>query len=144
MPRLQDLFSDWLDTHTKLGEADVPARLVTVMALLERLQDNPVLSVAEHVANSGMQLKDHNTYVTRALARFGIVSPVKELGRRSSNLHGWIEPLLEWLRSSGFASGPASEQGDMLRLFEAVAAERLQIINQGKPLIARYNKGCTF
>ena len=86
-----------------------------------------------------MQLEGHNSYVARALKRFEIVSPLKEFGRRSSNLHGWIGPLFDWLKSCGFVSAP--QQQDMLLAAESVAAERLQIISQGKPLIARYNKG---
>ena len=137
----KDSFGVWLDGYMKKGGADVPARLVTVMALLERLQEQPSLTVADHVAESGMQLEEHNSYVARALQRFDIVSPLKEFGRRSSNLHGWIGPLFDWLKSCGFASASVAEQQDLLLAVESAAAERLQVINQGKPLIARYNKG---
>lgn len=137
----RDSFTRWLDTHTKQGEANVPARLVTVMALLERLQDNPTLNVRDHTAKSGMQLKEHNRYVALSLERCKIDSPLKESGRRSSNLQGWIEPLFDWLRSHGFVSASATEQQDMLFIAESLAAERLQIINEAMPLIARYNKG---
>jgi hypothetical protein len=141
MAQQNESFSTWLDAHMKKGGADVPARLVTVMALLERLQEQPSLNVADHVSESGMQLEEHNSYVARALKRRDIVSPLKEFGRRSSNLHGWIGPLLDWLKSNGFAAASGSQQHDMLIAVESVAAERLQVINQGKPLIARYNKG---
>lgn len=140
-PKLKDPFGVWLDIYMKKGGADVPARLVTVMALLERLREHPSLIIADHVAESGMQLEEHNSYVARALRRFGIVSPLKEFGRRSSNLHGWIGPLFDWLKSSGFPSVSEPQQRDMLLAMESAASERLQIINEGKPLIAHYNKG---
>jgi hypothetical protein len=134
-------FSVWLDTYMKKGGADVPARLVVVMALLERLHEIPTLNIGDHVAESGMQLKEHNKYVARALKHHEIISPVLEFGRRSSNLHGWIDPLFVWLKSNGFVSASGLEQKEMLAGAQSIAAGRLQIINQDKPLIARYNKG---
>jgi len=134
-------FTVWLDAHMKKGGADVPARLVVVMALLERLRQKPSLEVGEHVSKSGMQLEEHNHFAALALDHFKITSPVREWGRRSSNLQAWIEPLFDWLKSCGYDSVSTSEQQDMLRDAQSTVAQRLEIINQGKPLIARFNKG---
>lgn len=134
-------FASWLDEHMKMGRTDMPGRIVVVMALLERLREVPNLVNADHVATSGMQLQDHNKFVACALKRFGIDSPLREFGRRSSNLGGWIGPLFVWLESCGFPSMNPSQREALLNMVEAVAAERLQIINEGKPLIARYNIG---
>jgi hypothetical protein len=123
------------------GGADVPARLLAVMGLLERLQDTPTLTTNDHVAESGIQLKEHNKYIARALEHHKIASPVSEFGRRSCNLHGWINPLFVWLESCGFSSASTPKQREMLAEAQSIAARRLQIINQDKPLIARYNKG---
>lgn len=79
--RQADQFDDWLDKHMKKGGADMPGRLVTAMALLERLREKPTLNVSAHVAESGMQLEDHNRFAAMALDRFGITSPVSEWGR---------------------------------------------------------------
>jgi hypothetical protein len=137
----REAFSTWLDNYAIKDGMDVPARLVAVMALLERLRESPILQVSHHEAPSGIQLKKHNRYVALALKRCQVNSPVAELGRRSCNLHGWIGPLLAWLESKDFTSASGSGQEEMLTGAQLVAAERLQIINESKPLIARYNKG---
>lgn len=135
-------FESWLDEHMKLGGEDKSGRVAVLMGLLERLRDNPsLLDVADHVKGAGNQLKDHNKYVKRALERFTIASPLKEYGRKSSNLHGWIGPLLEWLKTCEFASATAADQLTFLNELESAAALRLEAISKGRPLIARYNKG---
>ena len=137
--RQADRFDNWLDKHMMKGGADMPGRLVTAMALLERLREKPILNVSAHVAESGMQLEDHNRFAAMALDRFGITSPVSEWGRRSSNLHGWIGPLFEWLELSGYNSASGKEKEVILLEAQSLAAQRLDAINQGNPLIACYN-----
>jgi hypothetical protein len=70
-----------------------------------------------------------------------VVSPLKEYGRKSSNLHGWIGPALDWLKTCGFASLGIADQTALLDQLAAAAALRLDAISHSKPLIARYNKG---
>jgi hypothetical protein len=135
-----EAFSRWLDEHVKKGRFDVPGRIATILALLERLQDNSSLVILDHTARSGTQLEEHNKYVERGLRRFEITSPIKELGRRSSNLHAWIGPLFDLLQSFDFESLEATEKESLLFELESVAAKRLEVISQDKPLIARYNK----
>ena len=92
-------FDSWLDQYMRLGTDDKSGRVAVLMGLLERLRDNPsLLSVAIYVQGAGNQLRDHNRYVSLPLLeRFSITSPLKEYGRKSSNLHGWIASfLLEW------------------------------------------------
>ena len=88
-----------------------------------------------------MQLVEHNGFVDKALARFGVASPVQEKGRRSNNLHAWANPLFDWLRSAGFREGQAGANDDLLSGAQEAAAKRLAVINEDKPLIARYNRG---
>src|SRR5438132_13505291 len=133
----EEWFRNWLNVHARKGGTDVPARLVTVMALLERLRERPLLSVADHCASSGQQLQDHNRYVASSLARFDVESPVSAFGRRASNLLSWLEPLLKSLEAHGFVSMTPAEREEFLSMIGKVAAERLQVINQAKPLIAR-------
>ncbi len=134
-------FSDWLDEYMKLGQSDQPGRIVAVIATCDRLRDNPSLRQEEHLTDSNMQLLEHDHHVARALTRLGVNSPVKAGGRRSSYVAAWIGPLFNWVRSQGFANMDASEKEEFLSKIETIAASRLQIINEGKPLIVRYNQG---
>lgn len=137
----RDSFPAWMDEHMRKGETDVPARLLTLLGLLECLRAAPALDIDKHKAKSGMQLLDHNGFVDKALARFGAVSPVQEKGRRSNNLHAWAKPLFDWLRRSGFQENQRCANDDLLHWAQKKAAERLAVINEDKPLIARYNRG---
>ncbi len=132
-------FTEWHDEYMMKGGADVPARLLTLLGLLERLRELPVLDLDQHKADSGMQLIEHNAFVDRALARFAVQSPVQEKGRRSNNLHAWANSLFAWLTAAGFQQNAPND--DLLLGAQAVAAKRLALINDDKPLIARYSKG---
>lgn len=138
----QDSFIAWIDAHMTKGGSDVPARLLTLLGLLERLRETPTLHIDAHKAASGMQLIEHNGFVDRALARFGVTSPVQEKGRRSNNLHAWANPLFDWLRQAGFAEGQTVANDNVLLWTQEIAAKRLAVINEDKPLVARYNR-CT-
>lgn len=137
----QDSFIAWMDNHMMKGGSDVPARLLTLLGLLERLREVPELKIDKHMAGSGMQLVEHNGFVDKAIARFGVISPVQEKGRRSNNLHAWANPLFDWLRHAGFQEDHASANDDLLRGAQEAAAKRLAAINEDKPLVARYNRG---
>ncbi|MBN2581335.1 MAG: DUF4928 family protein [Pirellulales bacterium] len=134
-------FSDWLDKHMMLGDSDQPGRLVVLMALLERLREKPNLDESLHLTKSKMQLQDHNKYVAQSLDRFNIGSPLKEFGRRASNVGGWIGPLFDWLKPIDFSAMPQIEREQLLENIGLIAAARIKVVSEGKPLIARYNKG---
>src|SRR5688500_12631511 len=75
---LEQGFSDWLDIHMIKGrarQANVPARLVTLLGLMERLREDPTLNLGNHVQPNGQQLIKHDKYVKAALKRFAIASP---------------------------------------------------------------------
>lgn len=137
----RDSLVAWMDGHMMKGGSDVPARLLTLIALLERLREVPALDIDRHKASSGMQLVEHNRFVDKATARFCVTSPVQEKGRRSNNLHAWANPLFDWLRSAGFREGRVGINDDLLSGAQEAAAKRLAAINEDKPLIARYNLG---
>ncbi|MEN6458047.1 MAG: DUF4928 family protein [Thermoguttaceae bacterium] len=139
--RLEESFVAWLDEHMKCGTADQPSRVIVVMAVCERLREAPSLRKEDHLTSSGMQLKEHDGYVSCALTRCHITSPVRAFGRRSSNVGAWIGPLLAWIESQGFAAMDENERKNFLNAIESIAASRLQVINEGKPLMARYNQG---
>ncbi len=134
-------FIAWLDEHMRVGDSDQASRIIVVMATCERLRENPSLRGQDHLTGSNMQLVEHDRNVEAALKRCGIISPVRAFGRRSSNVGAWIGPLLAWIGSQTFASMDASGREDLLTEIESIAATRLQVINEGKPLIARYSQG---
>jgi hypothetical protein len=134
-------FPIWLDEHMVQGQRNVPARLLTLLGLLERLRETPILNLDSHRAPSGAQLIEHNSFVDAALARFKVESPVQEKGRRANNLNAWTPPLFKWLTDSGFPDLTAEQQKEFITAVQAVASARLNTINEDKPLVARYNKG---
>ncbi|HET6248170.1 MAG TPA: DUF4928 family protein [Tepidisphaeraceae bacterium] len=137
----KEAFSAWLDVHMVKSERNVPARLLTLLGLLERLRDTPTMDLISHRAPSGAQLIEHNGFVDAALARFKVESPVQEKGRRANNLNAWTPPLFEWLAANGFVRCDAKQRDEFLTALQSVAAARLVTINEDKPLVARYNKG---
>lgn len=134
-------FTDWLNQYMRVGESDQSGRIVVVMAACERLRENPSLQKEDHLTSSNMQLREHDRYVISAMKRFGIDSPVRAHGRRSSNLGAWIGPFFQWIESQGFLAMTSDEKDLFLTAIESIAASRLQVINEEKPLIARYNQG---
>lgn len=134
-------FTEWLDAHMKKGGTDVPARLVTLLGLLERLLVTPFLDIDKHNAKSGQQLIEHNGFVDSALAKFGVLSPVSENGRRSNNLHAWEKPLFAWLAKAGFRENAGKVNEWLLLGAQELTVRRLSVINEDKPLVARYSIG---
>lgn len=137
------LFTAFLDQHMtkKTGGADVPARLIVLLAVLERLRSDPRLDSAAHLTANRQQLVDHNKFVKSGLTRFGLDSPLTEGGRRASNVAAWIEPLFDWLRSAGFENLSNSKREALLDSLAALIAARTKLINEAEPIVARFNKG---
>jgi hypothetical protein len=136
-------FSEWLDSHVKKKTAgpDVAARIVVVLAMLERLRELPDLSVDVHLSKNYQQLNEHNKYVKQALDRHSLISPLTEHGRRASNVAAWSTPLFDWLRNAGFDRLSTSKQHTLLDILAGVAAERTRLINEAEPLVIKFNKG---
>lgn len=136
-----DSFNDWLNVNMRKGGSDVPARLLTLLGMLERLRVEPTLHLDHHKAPSGAQLIEHDSFVDRALERHGVQSPVQAKGRRSNNLQAWGPALLNWLAAAGFNESSPEANEQILTGAQRVAAQRLVLINDDKPLIARYSMG---
>lgn len=136
------LIEPWIDRHMRLGQIDKSGRLTVLMGLLERLREIPgALEVSDHVKGAGNQIEGSNKFVRLALERHGVEPPLKELGRKSSNLLAWIGPLLDWLKRIEFSALAAAEQTAFLDAFQRAAGIRLEAINRDGPLIARFNLG---
>jgi hypothetical protein len=141
MPTDLESFQDWLNDNMMQGKRDVPARLATLVGLLERLRTTPALDMDAHRAPSGMQLIEHNSAVDTALQRFNIGSPLQERGRRSNNLNAWAPPMFDWLRASGFPALSQQDREITITALQTVVVERLSVIIDDKPLLVRYNLG---
>ncbi len=134
-------FDGWLDEHMRQGERNIPGRLSTFMALLERLRVQPTLQVHDHLTASHAQLIEHNDHVARALERHGVTGVVEEFGRRANNVGAWIEPFFRWLTSAGFPEMSSGERDLYLDGLGTVAGTRLRAISEDKPLVARFGTG---
>lgn len=143
MQRVVSSFEQWLDQYMrkKSGGADVPARVVVVLAVLERLRTQPQLDEASHLTINRQQLIEHNRFVDSALTRYQLESPLKEHGRRASNVAAWIQPLFSWLSVNGFAQMQRTAQEDCLEAIGKIAAARVKLMNEAEPLVARFNRG---
>jgi hypothetical protein len=139
-----EVFSDleaWLFAHMRQGQRFIPARLLTLLGLLERLRETPVLSAAEHCTASGAQLVGHDAAVQSALDRFSLQSPVEARGRRANNLNAWANPFFKWLDEHGFRRLSSAGRQQFITDAQTVIARQLEAINSDKPLVARYHLG---
>jgi hypothetical protein len=132
------VFEAFLETHAKQAGRFVPARLQAALALLERLREFPSLTLNEHLSQSGSAgLKSHETFGDKALERIRLQPINKTHGRRSSNLPGWGQELLNAVATVGFASANASDKILIIDQAQAVIAAPLRTIIEQDPLEAR-------
>lgn len=89
--------------YGRSGESFVPARLQSMLALLEALRVRPTLILADHLSPAGQSLKGHEPFAKEAMKRLNLTSLNKNSGRRSSNLHAWAGPLLGIVEAEGFS-----------------------------------------
>ena len=134
-------FDNWLDKHMRQGKRNIPGRLSTFMAILERLRVRPTLQIHDHLTASLAQLIEHNDHVALALKRHGVTGAVEESGRRASNVGAWIEPFFQWLSDAGFSEMSGSERDLYLDGLGSAAGARLRAISEDKPLLARFGTG---
>lgn len=134
-PTTLDVF---LQEHTKKGDRFVPARLQAALALLERLRQYPSLKLTEHLSQSGSAgLQGHETYGDKALERLRLQPINKNHGRRSSNLPGWGQQLLDAIAAQGFGGATAEARNRILDGAQQVFAAPLRAIIEENPLEVR-------
>jgi hypothetical protein len=134
-PTPLDIF---LQEHTKKGKRFVPARLQAALALLERLRQYPSLTLAEHLSQSGSAgIQGHESYGDKALERLRLQRINKNHGRRSSNLPGWGQQLLDSIAARGFAGATPDERDRILDDAQLVFATPLRAIIEEDPLEVR-------
>ena len=117
------------------GGRFIPARLQASLALLERLRDFPTLDLTDHLSQSGSAgLKSHETYGGKALQRLNLLAINKTHGRRSSNLPGWGQQLLNVLGGRGFAKATHKDRTTMVDEAQAAFATPLRNIIEQDPI----------
>jgi hypothetical protein len=127
----------FLTHHMQQGGRYVPARLQASMALLERLREKPELSLDKHKKPNSSGLDSHETYGDRVHNRLQIEPINKNHGRRSSNIGGWGQELLDRLRDAGFASANASGQAKAITETQDRFGTILRGILDQEPIEAR-------
>jgi hypothetical protein len=128
----------FLQAHTKKGDLFVPARLQAALALLERLRDFPSLTLSEHLSQSGSAgIQGHETFGDKALHRLHLQPINKNHGRRSSNLPGWGQGLLNAVAAMGFANATPEGRNQIINEAQDIFAAPLRNIIEQDPLAAR-------
>jgi len=128
----------FLDAHAKKGDRFVPGRLQAALALLERLRQHPSLSLSDHLSQSGSAgLQGHETYGDKALERLYLQPINKNHGRRSSNLPGWGQELLDAVATMGFAGATAEVRAHIIDEAQQIFAAPLRAIIEENPLEVR-------
>jgi hypothetical protein len=128
----------FLRTHAKKGDRFVPARLQAALALLERLRDVPTLVLTEHLSQSGSSgIQGHETFGDKALQRLHLQPINKNHGRRSSNLPGWGQELLNAVGELGFANATSEVRNQIINEVQEIFALPLRAILEENPLEVR-------
>jgi len=124
--------------NMKKGSHFVAARLQTALALLERLRQNPSLSLDDHLASKGSSgLESHETFGNLAHKRLNLEPINRNHGRRSSSLQDWGQELLEILKSAGFAEASPDTRSSLIDLAQSAFASYLRGILEQEPLEVR-------
>jgi hypothetical protein len=138
---LKTKLDDLVNEHGKKGGVCVPARLQSMLALLESLRGLPTLELSDHLSGAGQSLKGHEPLAASALKRLGLASLNKNSGRRSSNLHAWANPLLTIISDAGFSKASERKRLELLddaqnqigyHLRQLIEEGPLRIKTQGK------------
>lgn len=131
---LKSKLDNLVDLHGRKAGVCVPARLQSMLALLESLRERPSLDLAEHLSGAGQSLKGHETLASSALKKLGLASLNKNSGRRSSNLHAWAPPLLEIIASSGFPKATDEQNNELLDQAQQLIGSHLRLLIEEGPL----------
>lgn len=131
---LKSKLDSLIDLHGRKSGICVPARLQSMLALLESLREQPSLDLADHISGAGQSLKSHEPLAAQALKRLALTSLNKNSGRRSSNLHAWANPLLEIIASSGFSKATDQHRMELLDQAQQLIGAHLRLLIEEGPL----------
>ena len=128
---------NFLKEHMQQGGRYIAARLQAAMALLERLREKPVLRLDAHKKANSAGLDSHEKYGDRVHQRLGLEAINRNHGRRSSNVGGWGQELLDRLKDAGFESASSDDQAKLLTTMQDSFGAILRGILEEEPLEAR-------
>lgn len=128
---------DFIDKHLCQGSGHVPARVQAAMALLERVRDFPTLQLDTHKKRNSNGLLSHEKFGDRVHERLGLEPINKNHGRRSSDIGGWGQELLNLIRSGGFEAASADDRAKMIDDAQNTLGAILRTILDQEPLEAR-------
>jgi hypothetical protein len=114
-----------------------PARLQSALALVEKLRDNPSLTIGDHLvepSTSGLAL--HVTYGDRAHRRLNLQPVLAGHGRISSRIAEWGQEFLDGLAKSGFLGANRDAQAEIIDAAQAALARPLRHLVED-PITAR-------
>lgn len=132
--KLEKTIREFVETYGTKGGNFVPARLQSMLALLESLRERPELVLTLHLSDAGQSLIGHETLGGNVHKRLGLTPLNKNHGRRSSNLHAWGEPLLEMLRQAKFESADAGNKEAIIDEAQKPLGDLLRSILEEGPL----------
>src|ERR1700683_230084 len=92
----------FLDQHMRQSGRYIPARVQAAMALLEKLRDKHELDLDSHKKRNSSGIDSHEKYGDRVHERLALEAINKNHGRRSSNVGGWGQELLDLVKKAGF------------------------------------------
>lgn len=128
---------DFLKGHMCQGGRYIAARLQAAMALLERLRETPALRLEAHKKPNSSGLDSHEKFGDRVHERLGLERINKNHGRRSSNVGGWGQELLDRLKDAGFDAAGPDDQAKMIDATQERFGTILRNILEQEPLEAR-------
>ncbi len=127
------MLDEFIQTHMRKSGRLVPARLQSVLALLERLREHPSLTLGDHFASEGSSgLRSHETYGKAAHDRLQLDPVNSTHGRRSSHLTAWGQALLDVLREQQFED--AARRESLISSAQSEIAAALNSYMHSQPL----------
>ena len=108
----------WFDDFVKAELSDatgpVKSRLMTAIALIERLREDATFNLEHHKRGVSNGIKSQNTYAKAAIERLGLKGQFGEYGRRSNDLDVWGPKLMRLLEVAWDATTADSDRSPLL------------------------------
>lgn len=128
---------NFLKKHMCQGDRYIAARVQAAMALTERLREKSVLRLDAHKKSNSAGLDSHEKYGDRVHERLNLEPINKNHGRRSSNVGGWGQELLDRFKDAGFENLSPDAQAKIIDATQERFAAILRAILEQEPLEAR-------
>jgi hypothetical protein len=119
------------------GGRHIAARVQAAMALIERLREFPTTTLSDHKKPNSAGLDSHEKYGDRVHERLQLEAINKNHGRRSSNVGGWGQELLDLFADAGFNAADEAARREIIDTAQATLGTILRNILDQEPLEAR-------